>query len=189
LCNDYPGFRIEYLLGEDIRREDVVQLVRLDRSHCGRNYKEDLSDDRECERLYLYARLYGMLCLLTVDGAVIGGSLNFLFKNRAYGDILTHSHEWRRYDAGKLTAVNTFKYMIENGREVFHLLWGKEDYKRSFGACPLYLYDAIVFKGYAKWRCNRVLFSMRELLQQCKKRMEQVVILKRFYQMFLKRYE
>ena len=158
---DNLNFQVSYYEGEKITREQITSLVKLNRDRMESKGKTSLNDDAECDRLFQYARIEGILCLCTVDEKIIGGTLMYALGEHGFSSVAGHDNAYNKYSIGSIVSVNEIRHMIETKRKYLHLLWGKQEYKYRFGAKEHYVYDVMAFQKRREFILNNVLVTIR----------------------------
>ena len=99
---------------------------------------------------YQYASISGIchLCVCGDDGKIVGGMINFILGEHAYGYVIGHDKSYDYCTLGEIVLMHTIDYLIE-GKNIkyFHLLNGTQAYKYHHGGINHYLYNVMVFKN------------------------------------------
>jgi CelD/BcsL family acetyltransferase involved in cellulose biosynthesis len=180
---DMPGFRMSFCEGRDISYEQIAAIVKLNRKRMESRGKVSGNDDAECERLYRYARVNGVLCLCAVDETIIGGTINWITGRRATLRAIAHDNAYSRYNAGQIALIGTVRHMIERRIKYLHLLWDGDryEYKQRFLGKKHELHDVMFFRNGVDFFLNRIATGVWLTMKIVRRRLEQNETLKNIY--------
>lgn len=183
ILQDHPDFKISFHEGENISREQVSSIIELNKSRMQHKGKICNYGDAYCDILFRYTSVIrGILCLCTIDERIVSGSICWAFKEHVYANVLAHDNTYNKYGLGNITLVNTIQYMIENNLKYLHLLWGRGEYKYRFLGKERLLHNVMVFrKKSANYFVNRIIVSIRSLINTTRERLKENVRLRNLY--------
>lgn len=121
--------------GQDIRLEDVVQLECLNRDRrAGKGKGVDSIDIVRKRQTLLFpmTQSLGLLTTLRHKGEIIGGNLNFLYRDMAYMVVTGHNPELEELRIGNVAIWKTMDYLIDHNYKACNFLWGRKFYKTQF---------------------------------------------------------
>jgi ribosomal protein S18 acetylase RimI-like enzyme len=113
-----PGFAVEYFTGEAIREGDLRTIARLSEDRIniqGANVRHDV------ERIRALAKQCGFVGIVTVDGRIRAGSINYRIGSSYFGAVIAFDPAYQRYGFGKLCTVETICESIRRGGRRFYL--------------------------------------------------------------------
>jgi hypothetical protein len=149
LLEDYPQTQFIVKCGENIHEDLINQILQLNIARMkskgktpGRYYSNIL-------KLCQYARHYGCLAYIEVDGRIIAGSLSIITNKHMFGLINSHDNEFSKYNAGEMCALYRIQIGIEKGITTFHFLWGESDLKKRLLGKPHALYSYFIYRDYS----------------------------------------
>ena len=161
IVKDYPDFKVSFYEGEDISREQMTKLVEFNHRRMETKGKKSFNNDTECDILYQYALMKGVLCICSINDHIIGGTLNWVVGGHSYGAIISHDNAYNNYHAGYIAATVSIQYMIERNIKFYHLGFGSTEYKRSLLGKACDMKDVIVFRKRIDFHLNDILHSLR----------------------------
>jgi hypothetical protein len=91
--------------------------------------KDSSIDDAEIERIVRLARQCGMIGIMSLDGRICAGVINFRAGENYFLETLAHDPLYNEYRLGTLCCYLTICECIARGGNEYHFLWGHYDYK------------------------------------------------------------
>jgi CelD/BcsL family acetyltransferase involved in cellulose biosynthesis len=174
----YYDRRLQKQLGSEIRiactsaagiqLADVRALAGLNRQRMTRKGRASLWNEPLLVRRSALAERCGLLCTVSHNGRVIGGTLSYLHGKEAFLILIAHDPAYDTFNLGSVALWNTVQALIGIGQEGFHLLWGKSPYKTQFGGVRRSLHSVIVFRdalACRTWKWNRAIGRAAHLVQ------------------------
>jgi hypothetical protein len=123
---NFPGFAVEHFVNGEIRDEDLRTIARLSEERIG---SQGAAVRHDIERIGALARQCGFVTVLSVDGKLCAGSINYCIGNSYFGDVIAFDPTWQRYGFGKLCAFETICESIRRGGRKFYLGGGLFGFK------------------------------------------------------------
>jgi len=187
ILKDHPTFKVTFHSGEKIDREDIAKLIGFNRSRMKTKGRVSFNSDAECDTLYRYARIRGLLCLCSINDNIIGGSLNWMFGTHVFGHVIAHDDAYSNYSAGFIVLANSIQYMIENNMKFYHLGTGGAEYKRRILGKEYVMKDVIVFRKRTDFYLQSIFHAIHTLKKNAKERLGKNLILKKIFLILRKR--
>jgi len=151
ITRDFSDFKVHYYENNDILLGQIEKLVLLHRDRMQTIGQKTGYDDIYCKFLHQYASTsgFGLLCVYTIDGNIVSGTINFVIGEHAYMYVISHDNLYNYYSIGYMTNVHTIKYLI-NKKDInyYHLLGGDQEYKIRLGGIHYDTFTYWVFRNY-----------------------------------------
>ncbi len=129
LRRDFPSFRFRAYTNDEISEADVREIIALNRARMSGRNKTSYIDDDEERRMLALLKLRGFVGVLTLDGRVCAGTINFRFGDNYFLQVVAHNPAYDDYGLGTLCCYLTIcECIAQNGNE-YHFLWGQYEYK------------------------------------------------------------
>jgi hypothetical protein len=191
IAKEMPGFSISFIENEDITYEQVSAIVNLNRERMKTKGKKPGIDDTDCEKMYRYARINGLLCLCYDNETIIGGTICSVIGKRAFIHVVAHDDSYQKYSIGQTALINTIQYLIEHQKKYAHLMWGESEYKHRLH-CQMYdLYAVKIFRGQAAYGLHAIpsgiVSGVKSLTFSLKKKLKKNKGIVDFYRKILKK--
>lgn len=138
---DFPSFTIRFYSGLEISEKDTRAIIALTAQRMATKGKSSYLKEADIERIMRVLRLYGMLCVATIDDKICGGNIWYAVGKRHTMHIISHDPCYDRYALGNYLNYETFIYCIEQSGKECWLMGGNDAHKAKFGAIPFNLYS------------------------------------------------
>lgn len=129
LHRDFPSARHEVYQQDEIDRCHLQQIIDMNRARMADRNRESYIDDMEAERIINLAQRCGMLSVITIDGRVCAGAINFRIGDHYFLKVVAHDSVYNDYRLGTLCCYLAICECIARGGKEYHFLWGRYDYK------------------------------------------------------------
>ncbi|WP_136418644.1 GNAT family N-acetyltransferase [Herbaspirillum sp. ST 5-3] len=126
---DYPSFRFQVFVGEEIQEADVRAIIALNKARMHGRNKTSYIDDEEERRMLTLLKLRGFVGAVTANGRVCAGTINYRFGNNYFLQVLSHDPCYDEYGLGTLCCYLTICECIARQGNEYHFLWGQYEYK------------------------------------------------------------
>jgi len=183
IARDFPDFAIHYYENSDISFEQIVKIVSFNRSRMKTKGIISALNDAACKILYQYASAsgYGFLCVCTVNGIIISGTINSIIGEHGYLHVIAHDNTYNKYSVGQITLINTIKYLIEKNIK-YHHLGGTAEYKFRLGGINHGLYTFRVFRSNNVHYCwGKIVCALRVIYKKFRQRLKANTTIYRLY--------
>ncbi|MFC7515428.1 GNAT family N-acetyltransferase [Herbaspirillum sp. GCM10030257] len=129
LRRDFPTLRHDVYTHEEIREEHVRAIIAMNRARMADKHRSSYIDDIEAERILNFARKFGMVSVVTIDGRVCAGTINFRIGDNYFLKVIAHDPAFNDYGLGTVCCYLTICECIARGGREYHFLWGRYEYK------------------------------------------------------------
>lgn len=129
LVKDFPSYRYELHVEEDIREQDLKDIIALS---CMRMHSKNIEPrfrDPEINWIVQFARECGIVGVARIDGKVAAGAIGFRMGDKYFMHVIAHHPQYNDYSLGILCYYHTICEGIARGAKHFHLLQGRYEYK------------------------------------------------------------
>lgn len=120
---------------KDIKFEDVIKLEYLNRERRAKR-GGSVNSTREIhqrqQKRWTLTKAFGLLVTFRFQGEIIGGTLNYLYGDKASMIIVAHNPKYDCFRLGKLSIWKTIAFLIDNGVTECNFLWGRKVFKTQF---------------------------------------------------------
>lgn len=154
LCSNHlikknPDFNVQFYENSNISLEQVKKVIEMNAIRMTSKGVIPLIDETECKAIYNYISSgNGLLCVCTINGEIIGATINSIIGEHAYMHIISHNELYNKYSLGQIALFNTTKYLIEQKNiNNYHLLHGDQEYKFRNGGINHDLYTIQIYKN------------------------------------------
>jgi hypothetical protein len=154
LLQSFPSFSFSVTERENIDRQEVREIIRMNRARMAGKHKISAIDDEETDRIISLVREYGMVGVARIDGHICAGTISYHVGKDFYLSVLAHDPVYDHFWLGILCCYNTIRACIERGGKDFHFLWGKYEYKQVLLARPRELDHLVVYRSWAHMLAN-----------------------------------
>ena len=132
LRREYGDFTFHVAVNNGIDPLVIGRIVEMNRLRMkGKNIRSGFDNLFE-KRIIEFCRHYGLTSTVSVQGKIVAGAICYEVGNQAYLEAISHDPEYNKYNVGQVCLYLTINYMIDKGRNSFHMLWGKNEYKYRF---------------------------------------------------------
>lgn len=129
LRRDFPTMQHEVYENGAVKEEHVRRIIELNTVRMNGKNRETYIDEAEAERIVAFARSRGLLSIITIDGVLYAGTINFRVGDNYFLKVIAHDPAYNDYRLGTLCCYLTICECIARGGKEYHFLWGRFDYK------------------------------------------------------------
>lgn len=115
--------------GSAASESDVRAIIELNRARMAGKYKDSYIDDAEADRIMQMVRRCGLVTVVTIDGKVCAGTINYRVADNYFLQVIAHAPEYDEYGLGTLCCYLTICECIARKGAEYHFLWGRYEYK------------------------------------------------------------
>ncbi|MGE5648932.1 MAG: GNAT family N-acetyltransferase [Bacillota bacterium] len=109
--------------------DDVRAIIELNRARMAGKYKDSYIDDAEADRILQMVRRCGLVTVMTIDGKVCAGTINYRVADNYFLQVIAHAPAYDDYGLGTLCCYLTICECIARKGAEYHFLWGRYEYK------------------------------------------------------------
>jgi hypothetical protein len=129
LRRDFPTLRHEVYRKGDIGEHRLRQIIDMNRARMAGKNRESYIDEDEARRIVELAARFGLVSVLTIDGRVCAGAINYRIGDNYFLKVIAHDSAYDDYRIGTLCCYLSICECIERGGKEYHFLWGRYEYK------------------------------------------------------------
>lgn len=147
VARTFPGLQTRFATNGEIDERHVRAILRFSEERIqagGARVRHD------AERILALARSCGFVTVLSIDGAVCAGSVNYRVGSSVFGDVTGYDPKYEKYSLGKLCAFHTISESIARGARRFYLGGGDFEFKGRLGGVPLEMDELRIYRS--RWR-------------------------------------
>jgi CelD/BcsL family acetyltransferase involved in cellulose biosynthesis len=129
LAKAFPSYRYEVFTGQDIRGQDLRDIVELS---CMRMRSKNIVprfNETETGWIIDFAKECGIVGVARIDGKVAAGAIGFRIGENYFMHVIAHHPQYNGFSLGILCYFQTICEGIACGGKRFHLLNGRYGYK------------------------------------------------------------
>lgn len=115
--------------GSEASEAHIRAIIELNRARMAGKYKASHIDDAEADRIVRLARQCGLVTVMTIDGKVCAGTINYRIVDHYFLQVVAHAPEYDEYGLGTLCCYVTICECIARQGCEYHFLWGRYEYK------------------------------------------------------------
>jgi len=154
LKKTFPSFHFEAFERDAVDERHVRAVIECNRSRMAAKQKVSDIDEAETRRIVRMVKACGMVCILSIDGRMCGGTISYRTGDNYFLYVLAHDPQYDGYWIGILSCYLTICECIRRGGREFHFLWGRYDYKFTLGASQRNLDHVTVYRSRAQLLLN-----------------------------------
>lgn len=147
LKRNFPSFRHEIYEKQDIDEQHIREILRFNRQRMASKGRIPERSDEDAPPVMQLARECGLVSVITIDGRVRAGTINYHVGNNYFLDVISHDPAYDEYRLGTLCCFLTVCTCILMGGSEYHFLWGRSDYKYRLLGAPRNLDDLVVYRS------------------------------------------
>jgi hypothetical protein len=143
----FPSFIHQVYQTDDVSEQLVRAIIALNRARMAGKETASLIDERETMRIVRRARSCGLVSVVTIDGRICAGLVNYRIGSSFFLEVIGHDPEYNDYRLGTLCCYLTICECIRRGGQEYHFLWGESDYKYRLRGHRRDLVDLTVYRS------------------------------------------
>lgn len=129
LRRDFPSVSCNTYLKDEAGEQHIRDIIRLNRARMAGKHKASYIDDAETERIIKLVRQCGLVTVMTINGRVCAGAINYRFGGNYFLKVVGHDPSYDDYGLGTLCCYLSICECIGNSGKEYHFLWGQYEYK------------------------------------------------------------
>lgn len=145
---EYPHAEFLTVRGKDIQLEMVETIFKYNRERMLHKGILPGLDNIEMNKVFEYAKHYGCVYCIKLDGKFVAGSIFLNLNKRTFGLLTSYDSYYSKFNVGQMCIVYSIQCSIENGFSSYHFLWGDNEYKTKLLAKPSPLYSYCIHRAY-----------------------------------------
>jgi hypothetical protein len=149
LQREYADFTFQAAATHEIEPGVISRIIEMNRLRMQSKNIRSGFDNLFKKRIMEFCRDYGLVSTVSIQGKIVAGAICYEVGNQAYLEAIAHDPDYNKYNVGQVCLYLTVKYMIEKGRDSFHMLWGENEYKYRFLGVKQDLYYISIYKSYS----------------------------------------
>jgi hypothetical protein len=153
LMRDFPSFRHTVYINEDIQEAHVRDILKLRelRFEAKKVYYRD--SEESIQRVIRLAKACGLVTVMTIEGRICAGTINFRAGTYFQGHVLTQAPEYKDYMLGMIAARKAVSEAIQMGGKCFELGSGRLEYKIRLNGVRIDMDRLDIYRSsFKKWR-------------------------------------
>jgi len=115
--------------GQDVNEAHVRAIIELNHARMAEKYKDSYIDEAETDRILRLVRQCGLVTVMTIDGRVCAGTINYRVADNYFLHVVAHAPDYDEYGLGTLCCYLTICECIARKGCEYHFLWGRYEYK------------------------------------------------------------
>lgn len=188
VVRDFPSFTSEFFVDEDVREEHIREIIAFSENKIS---SKGVKISHDVERITKLAKACGFVHILTINGRICSGSVNYRVGSSYFGDVTGYDPEYEKYALGKLGAYHTICECIARGGTRFYLGGGVFEFKSKMAGVVLSMDELQVYRSHAKMLVHfdrvartfvvRCVGDFKKLLHRNKQKIWAKLVFKSFY--------
>jgi len=135
--------------GPEIEEAIVDQIIQFNHNRMKNKGKTSGIDTAYKNNIYQYARHYGTVVYLTLDGVLVAGCIASIINKEIFLHVIAHDNNYSKYNVGEVCVFHTLETAIEKELQTMHFLWGESELKRRFLAKSHPLFSYFIYRKYS----------------------------------------
>ena len=115
--------------GNEADEDQVRAIIAFNRARMAGKYKSSYIDEAEEDRIMRLVRKCGLVTVVTIDGQVCAGTINYRVADNYFLKVIAHDPAYDDYGLGTLCCYLTICECIARKGSEYHFLWGRYEYK------------------------------------------------------------
>ena len=129
---------------------DIRAIIALNRLRMTRRRQSSYIDHGETEKIIRLARRCGLVNVITINGRVCAGTINYRFGENYFLQVVAHDPAYDEFGLGTLCCyLSICECIARKGRE-FHFLWGRYEYKYRLLGVQRDLRQLVIYRSHAR---------------------------------------
>jgi hypothetical protein len=147
LKRSFPSVSCNTYGNKEVSEQHIHDIIALSRARMAGKHKSSRFDDAETEKITRLARLCGLVSVITIDGQVCAGTINYRFGDSYFLTVIAHDPAYDRYGLGTLCCYLTICECIAQKGKEYHFLWGPYEYKFRLGGIQRDLSHLAIYRS------------------------------------------
>jgi hypothetical protein len=125
----FPSVSSMAYAGSSVDDEQIRAIIELNHARMSGKHKRSYIDESETERIIRLVRQCGLVTVVTIDGKVCAGTINYRIADNYFLHVIAHDPLYDEYGLGTLCCYLAICECIERKGCEYHFLWGRYEYK------------------------------------------------------------
>jgi hypothetical protein len=185
---DLPGMATRFYVNEEIDEWHVRAILGLSEATIRAG---GASVSHDAGRILALARTCGFVAVLSIDGEVCAGTVNYRVGSSCFLDVTGYDRRYEKYSLGKLCVFQTVCESIARGCKRYYLGGGDFGYKQRLGGEALDMDEVRIYRS--RWRmlvnldravaavCRAGLRRLKKHLHRHKQRLPARIVFRLYY--------
>lgn len=143
----HPSASWVTLEGSEVSEEHLRAIIEFNRARMAGKYKQSTIDDTEADRILRLVRRCGLVTVMTIDGRVCAGTINYRVADNYFLQVIAHDPAFDDLGIGTLCCYLTICECIARGGRNYHFLWGRYEYKYRLLGVQRDLSDVFIYRS------------------------------------------
>ncbi|TCS34311.1 acetyltransferase (GNAT) family protein [Paucimonas lemoignei] len=151
IVRDYPSFTSSFYVKDEIQEEHVREIIKFNEERITSKAYKFSHDDR---RILDLAKTCGYVSVITIDGRICAGTVNYRIGDSIFGDVIGYDTEYEKSGVGKVALYLTICESIARGARNFYLGGGRFDFKSRMLGVQLHMDRIEIYRSYGSLLLN-----------------------------------
>jgi len=129
LKRELPALQFRIYTTGEVQDQQVRDIILLNRHRMRGREHAHPNEEVEIARIIHLARQRGLVGVMSIDGRVCAGVINFRAGENFFLETLAHDPAYNEFRLGTLCCYLTICECIARGAQEYHFLWGHYEYK------------------------------------------------------------
>ena len=148
---EFPGFVSTFYVDDEIDEKHVREIIALSEHKIN---AKGVKLAHDVERIIALARMCGFVNVLTIDGRLCAGSVNYRIGTTYVGGITGYDPEYEKYGLGRVCVHESIRESIARGGKKYYLGGGAFEFKQRLLGVPLCMDELHIYRSRIKMLLN-----------------------------------
>jgi CelD/BcsL family acetyltransferase involved in cellulose biosynthesis len=154
LRRHFPSCCHQVYTKHEIGEQHIHDIIRLNKIRMAHKGKASVIGHEETQRIIRLARECGLVSVVTIDGRICAGTINYTVGRNSFLEVVAHDPGYNDYRLGTLCCYLTVCECIARGSEEYHFLWGKNEYKYRLRGVQRNLSNLSIYRSRLQFLLN-----------------------------------
>ncbi len=154
LRRDFPSLRHDVYLPGQVSEQQIRSIIALNTERMTGKSRQSYIDDAEAARIVHFAQTRGLVSVITIDGRLCAGAINFRIGDHFFLKVIAHDPAYNDYRLGTLCCYLGICECIARGGAEYHFLWGRYEYKYRLLGVQRDLSHVMLYRSRAQMMFN-----------------------------------
>jgi hypothetical protein len=148
---EFPTFVSTFYVDQDVDEKHVREIIALSENKIN---SKGVKLAHDVERIIALAKMCGFVNVLTIDGRICAGSVNYRIGSTYVGGITGYDPEYEKYGLGRVCVHQSICESIARGGKKYYLGGGAFEFKQRLLGVPLSMDELHIYRSRAKLLLN-----------------------------------
>lgn len=148
---EFPTFVSKFFVDEEIDEQHVREILALSENKIN---AKGVKLSHDVERVIALAKMCGFVNVLTIDGRICAGSVNYRIGSSYVGGITGYDPEYEKYGLGRVCVHQSICESIARGGKKYYLGGGAFEFKQRLLGVPLSMDELNIYRSYSRMLLN-----------------------------------